>query len=168
MSTINRIYDAAGNTTSYTGVSFVYNQRGRMSSVTTPGGTTNYIYDALGQLIEKSGAGGTTILMYDEAVRCEIRVAQGHCDRAVTEEVANRIQWHADLNQARGEMMPKIVPAELRDPGALEGMRPSRVEARYDVEDTWPLPGLLKPPPEHAHRLVIERNMARLTILGRG
>lgn len=60
-------YDAAGNTTSYTGVSFVYNQRGRMSSVTTPGGTTNYIYDALGQLIEKSGAGGTTILMYDEA-----------------------------------------------------------------------------------------------------
>ena len=63
--------------------------------------------------------------------------------------------------------MPKIVPAELHDPGALEDMRPSRVEARYDVEDTRPLPGLLKPPPEHAHRLVIERNMARLTILGR-
>ena len=80
--------------------------------------------------------------MHEEAVRCEIRVAQGHCDRAVTEEVANRIQWHADLNQARGEMMPKIVPAELRDPGALEDMRPSRVEARYDVEDTWPLPGV--------------------------
>lgn len=56
MSKINCIYDAAGNTASYTGVFFDYNQRRRMSSVTTPGGTTNYIYDALGQLIEKSGA----------------------------------------------------------------------------------------------------------------
>ena len=49
MSMINCIYDAAGNTTSYTGVSFAYNERGRMSSVTTPVGTTNHIYDALGQ-----------------------------------------------------------------------------------------------------------------------
>jgi RHS repeat-associated protein len=60
-------YDAAGNTTSYTGVSFGFNQRGRMSSATTAAGATEYIYNALGQLIEKYGTGGTTLLVYDEA-----------------------------------------------------------------------------------------------------
>lgn len=60
-------YDAAGNTSSYTGASFLFNQRGRMNSATTSGGTTSYIYNALGELIEKSGAGGTTLLMYDES-----------------------------------------------------------------------------------------------------
>ena len=60
-------YDAAGNTSSYTGASFLFNQRGRMHSATTSGGTTSYIYNALGELIEKSGAGGTTLLMYDES-----------------------------------------------------------------------------------------------------
>jgi RHS repeat-associated protein len=60
-------YDAAGNTKSYTGVSFVYNQRGRMTSAATSAGTTNYLYNALGQLVQKSGAGGTTLLLYDEA-----------------------------------------------------------------------------------------------------
>ncbi len=58
-------YDNAGNTTSYTGDTFTFNQRGRMSSATVSAGTTNYIYNALGQLIEKSGNGGTTLLMYD-------------------------------------------------------------------------------------------------------
>jgi RHS repeat-associated protein len=60
-------YDSAGNTASYTGVSFTFNQRGRMSSATTSAGATDYIYNALGQLIEKYGAGGTTLLVYDEA-----------------------------------------------------------------------------------------------------
>jgi len=60
-------YDSAGNATSYTGDTFSFNQRGRMSSATVSAGTTNYVYNALGQLIEKSGNGGTTILMYDEA-----------------------------------------------------------------------------------------------------
>jgi RHS repeat-associated protein len=59
-------YDSAGNTTSYTGDIFTFNQRGRMSSASVSAGTTNYIYNALGQLIEKSGNGGTTLLMYDE------------------------------------------------------------------------------------------------------
>ena len=59
-------YDAAGNTTSYTGATFTFNARGRMSSATVAAGTTNYIYNALGQLIEKSGNGGTTLLVYDE------------------------------------------------------------------------------------------------------
>jgi RHS repeat-associated protein len=59
-------YDAAGNTTSYTGDTFSYNQRGRLASSTVSAGTTNYVYNALGELIEKSGNGGTTLLMYDE------------------------------------------------------------------------------------------------------
>jgi RHS repeat-associated protein len=60
-------YDAAGNTASYTGFSFTFNQRGRMSSATTAAGATDYVYNALGQLIQKYGAGGTTLLVYDEA-----------------------------------------------------------------------------------------------------
>jgi RHS repeat-associated protein len=60
-------YDNAGNTTSFTGETFTFNQRGRMSSATSSGGVTDYIYNALGQLIEKYGNGGTTLLMYDEA-----------------------------------------------------------------------------------------------------
>ncbi len=60
-------YDNAGNTTSYTGDTFNFKQRGRMSSATVTAGTTNYLYNALGQLIEKSGNGSTTLLVYDEA-----------------------------------------------------------------------------------------------------
>jgi len=60
-------YDAAGNTTSYAGNAYTFNQRGRMSEVQVGTNETDYIYNALGQLIRKSGAGGTTLLMYDEA-----------------------------------------------------------------------------------------------------
>jgi RHS repeat-associated protein len=62
-----KYYDAAGNTTSYTGDIFTYYDRGRMSSATVSAGATTYLYNALNQLIKKSGNGGTTILMYDEA-----------------------------------------------------------------------------------------------------
>ncbi len=60
-------YDAAGNTTSYTGASFLFNQRGRMSSATVSAGSTDYIYNALSQLVEKTGNGGTVVLVYDES-----------------------------------------------------------------------------------------------------
>ena len=60
-------YDPAGNTTSFTGETFTFNQRGGMSSAKSSAGTTSYVYNALGQLIEKSGNGGTTLLVYDEA-----------------------------------------------------------------------------------------------------
>ncbi|MFC4311446.1 RHS repeat-associated core domain-containing protein [Steroidobacter flavus] len=57
-------YDNAGNTTSFTGITFTYNNRGRMKSSTKSGVTTNYIYNALGQLIKK---GTSTLYYYDEA-----------------------------------------------------------------------------------------------------
>jgi len=57
-------YDNAGNTTSFTGVSFTYNNRGRMVSSTKSGVTTSYMHNALGQLIQK-GAG--TLYSYDDA-----------------------------------------------------------------------------------------------------
>jgi len=60
-------YDNAGNTTSYTGDSFTFNDRGRMSEAIVSGSATNYVYNALGQLIKKSGNGGTTLIVYDEA-----------------------------------------------------------------------------------------------------
>jgi RHS repeat-associated protein len=59
-------YDAAGNTTSFTGETFTFAQNGRMSSATSSAGSTTYYYNALGQLIEKTGNGGNTILVYDE------------------------------------------------------------------------------------------------------
>jgi YD repeat-containing protein len=58
-------YDAAGNTLSYGGPSFTYNNRGRMMA--TSASSTDYLYNALGQLVEKSGTLGTTVLMYDES-----------------------------------------------------------------------------------------------------
>jgi YD repeat-containing protein len=62
-----RVYDAAGNTTSYASNAYTFNDCGRMSKVLVGTNETDYIYNALGQLIRKSGAGGTTLLMYDEA-----------------------------------------------------------------------------------------------------
>jgi RHS repeat-associated protein len=56
-------YDSAGNTTSFTDVSFTYNNRGRMSSSTKSGVTTSYVYNALGQLVQK---GASTLYYYDD------------------------------------------------------------------------------------------------------
>lgn len=47
-------------------LTFAYNNRGRMASVTASGQTT-YVYNVLGQRIQKSGPGGTTVFVYDEA-----------------------------------------------------------------------------------------------------
>ena len=30
----------------------------------------------------------------------------------MTQQVAHRVEWHADLNETRGEVMPEIVPAK--------------------------------------------------------
>ena len=60
------VYDAAGHTAAYGGISFSYNNRGRMSS--TSSDSMQYLYNALGQLYKKkAGSGATTYLMYDEA-----------------------------------------------------------------------------------------------------
>jgi YD repeat-containing protein len=60
-------YDNAGNTTSFTGDPFTFNDRGRMNSATAGGIITNYIYNALGQLVKKTVGSITTYLVYDEA-----------------------------------------------------------------------------------------------------
>jgi RHS repeat-associated protein len=57
-------YDNSGNTTSFTGLTFTYNNRGRMSSSTKNGVNTSYTYNGLGQLIKK---GANTLYYYDEA-----------------------------------------------------------------------------------------------------
>lgn len=58
------VYDNAGNATSFDGITFTYNNRGRMKSSTRNGATTNYTYNALGQLIKK---GTSTLYYYDDA-----------------------------------------------------------------------------------------------------
>jgi len=58
-------FDSAGHATSYGGLSFSYNDRGRMRA--TSADSTDYLYNALGQMFEKSGTLGTTIFMQDEA-----------------------------------------------------------------------------------------------------
>jgi RHS repeat-associated protein len=60
-------YDTAGNTKTYSNLTFIYNQRGRMSSVTVGSTPSSYVYSALGQLIAKTVGSTTTLLVYDEA-----------------------------------------------------------------------------------------------------
>jgi RHS repeat-associated protein len=69
-------YDADGNRLSQTGaaapsyaasgLSMIYNNRGRMASVTGANTTTTYLYNALGQRIRKSGV-SIVLFWYDEA-----------------------------------------------------------------------------------------------------
>jgi RHS repeat-associated protein len=60
-------YDAAGDTKTYSNLTFTYNNRGRNSAVTVGSTTTNYIYGALGQMIKKTVGATVTLLLYDEA-----------------------------------------------------------------------------------------------------
>lgn len=62
-------YDNAGNTTSFTGISFTYNSRGRMNSLTKAGVTSNYAYNGLGQRVKKYTSGTSTYFVYDEEGR---------------------------------------------------------------------------------------------------
>jgi YD repeat-containing protein len=60
-------YDAAGNSLSYAGATFTYNNRGRMATATNGGVTATYTYNAIGQRIRRTAAGVTTLYVYDEA-----------------------------------------------------------------------------------------------------
>lgn len=62
-------YDDAGNTTSFTGVSFTYNSRGRMKSSTKGGVTAHYAYNGLGQRVKKYLLGTSSYFVYDEEGR---------------------------------------------------------------------------------------------------
>jgi RHS repeat-associated protein len=63
----NGSYDTAGNTETYSNLTYSYNDRGRMSSVTVGTTTSSYVYSALGQMIKKTVGSTSTLLMYDEA-----------------------------------------------------------------------------------------------------
>ena len=60
-------YDNAGNTLSFAGATFTYNNRGRMASATNGGITANFTYNALGQRIRRATSSLTTLYVYDEA-----------------------------------------------------------------------------------------------------
>jgi RHS repeat-associated protein len=60
-------YDAAGNVTSYAGLTFTYTDAGRMDSSTSGATTTTYLVNALGQRVKKSDASTTLLFLYDEA-----------------------------------------------------------------------------------------------------
>jgi RHS repeat-associated protein len=60
-------YDSAGNTLSYAGATFTYNNRGRMLTASNGGVTASYTYNALGQRIRRSTSTATTLYVYDEA-----------------------------------------------------------------------------------------------------
>ena len=59
-------YDAAGNTTSYGGFAFGYNDAGRLASV-SGGASAAYAHNSLGQRVKKTAAGATIYFVYDEA-----------------------------------------------------------------------------------------------------
>jgi RHS repeat-associated protein len=60
-------YDNAGNTLSYAGAAFTYNNRGRMATAANGGVTASYAYNALGQRVKRTASGVTTLYAYDEA-----------------------------------------------------------------------------------------------------
>lgn len=60
-------YDNAGNTTSYAGRTFTYNDAGRLVSTTASSVTTTMAYNALGQRVKKSSPSGTRYFVYDES-----------------------------------------------------------------------------------------------------
>jgi RHS repeat-associated protein len=62
-------YDSMGNIQSDDSRTFVYNARGRMSSVTVSGQTTSYTINAFGQRVRKVTGAVTTIFVYDEGGR---------------------------------------------------------------------------------------------------
>lgn len=69
-------YDADGNRATANGapnpaysspsLTLGYNNRGRLSGVTSPSATTTYLYNALGQRIQKTTGNTTTVFVYDE------------------------------------------------------------------------------------------------------
>jgi RHS repeat-associated protein len=68
--TTNVQYDAAGHMTSDGTNTYTYNDRGRMSSATTPSDPVSFLYNGLNQRVSKSGAaasGGNVYYLYDEA-----------------------------------------------------------------------------------------------------
>lgn len=61
-------YDNAGNTLTYSNITFTYYNRGRMKTAMVGSSTTTYVYNALGQRIMKSGgSAGTVLTVFDEA-----------------------------------------------------------------------------------------------------
>jgi RHS repeat-associated protein len=64
------LYDLAGHITSDGANTYTYNDRGRMTGATTPGGAVAFLYNGLNQRASKSGsavAGGSAYFIYDEA-----------------------------------------------------------------------------------------------------
>ena len=60
-------YDTAGNTLTYSNITAIYNNRGRMKTLTNGAVTATYLYNALGQFVKQSGGpSGTVLYVYDE------------------------------------------------------------------------------------------------------
>jgi RHS repeat-associated protein len=60
-------YDNAGNTLSYAGATFTYNNRGRMATASNGGVTAIYTYNALGQRVRRATQSATALYLYDES-----------------------------------------------------------------------------------------------------
>jgi RHS repeat-associated protein len=124
-------YDNAGNTTSYDGITFTYNNRGRMKSSPKNGVTTNYTYNALGQLIKK----GTSALYYYDDAGHIIGIYSG--TGALTEEIV----WLGDTpivslrpRAGGGINIYNIHTDHLNTPRLITGSVNPGVRWRWDSE----------------------------------
>jgi RHS repeat-associated protein len=61
------LYDAVGNTVSYSTVNATYNARGRLQTLANGSDAATYVYNALGQMVESSGTSDPKLYAYDEA-----------------------------------------------------------------------------------------------------
>jgi len=124
-------YDDAGNTTSFTGITFAYNNRGRMKSSTKNGVTTSYTYNALGQLIKK---GSSALYCYDDAGHI-LGIYSG--SGALTEEIV----WLGDIplatlrpNISGGVDVYYIHSDHLNTPRLVTDVSASAIRWRWDAE----------------------------------
>lgn len=124
-------YDSAGNTTSFEGIAFTYNNRGRMKSSTKNGVATNYTYNALGQMIKK---GTSALYYYDDAGHVlGIYDASG----ALTEEII----WVGGIPLATlrpkaggGVDIYNMHTDHLNTPRVITEMSSSNVRWKWDAE----------------------------------
>ena len=65
----------------------------------------------------------------------QVRVAQRHLHRAVTEEIPHGVQRDPVLDEIGSKVMAQIVPAKVTDPGTLDLLSPALLKSCPHIKD---------------------------------
>jgi hypothetical protein len=84
----------------------------------------------------------------------------------MAQEIAHGVERHAELHEARGEVVAQIMPTKAHNIRALQDLSPRCLEPRRDLEYPCSVARLFSPGLQDLDCLVIERHVARLATLG--